>query len=93
MDKQYDDKGRLTRAAALQIIASGGSVAMGGNIYTRADTLPSEADFAKGDEKAEREAKARLEKTIADAQAQLTSLNAPATTSATETTTTARKTK
>lgn len=67
----YDEKGRITRAGAEQVIREGGSVAIGGKLYQSIDKLPNEAEFAKGDKDSGVGAKARLEKTIADAQAQL----------------------
>jgi hypothetical protein len=60
MPAQYDDKGRLTRAGAESVIREGGSVFLAGKHYTRVETLPGEAEFAKGDPKAEAAAKARL---------------------------------
>ena len=60
MPAQYDDKGRLTRAGAQSVIAEGGSVFLNGKQYGPGSELPSEADFAKGDPKAEAAARARL---------------------------------
>ena len=60
MPAQYDDKGRLTRAGAESVIREGGSVFLAGKHYLTIDALPGEAEFAKGDPKAEAAAKARL---------------------------------
>jgi hypothetical protein len=60
MPAQYDDKGRLTRAGAQQVIAEGGTVHLNGVFYGPGTELPSEADFAKGDPKAEAAARERL---------------------------------
>jgi len=60
MPAQYDDKGRLTRAGAESVIREGGSVFLAGKHYTTAASLPGEAEFARGDPKAEAAARARL---------------------------------
>lgn len=75
---QYDEHGRLKRTAAVEIIKNGGSVAVGGTVYATVESLPSEADFAKGNKAAEADARKRIEATIADGQAQLKSLDADA---------------
>src|SRR4051812_5199852 len=67
----YDEKGNITRAGAEQVIREGGSVAIKGKLYMKVEQLPNEAEFVKGDKEAGASAKARLEKVIADAQAQL----------------------
>jgi len=69
-----DNQGRLSRAEAETIIRGGGSVSIGGKLYTSVEKLPTEADFAKGDNKAEDAARARLQAQIADAQKQLADL-------------------
>jgi methylmalonyl-CoA mutase N-terminal domain/subunit len=56
----YDPKGRITRQGAEQAIREGGSVIIGGTIYTRVENLPSEADFAQGDQEAENRARENL---------------------------------
>lgn len=71
---QYDKNGKLTRAGATQVIQAGGSVIIGKQLYTKAENLPGEADFAKGDPDVEAAAAARLQQTIADAQKQLAQL-------------------
>ena len=69
-----DKQGRLSRAEAEAVIRGGGSVSIGGKLYNSVDRLPTEADFAKGDDKAEDAARAKLQATIADAQKQLADL-------------------
>lgn len=73
----YDEKGKLTRHGAITVIQSGGSVLVGGKIHTRIDTLPGEAEFAKGNEEAEKKARERLQQSIEDAKAELAKLAAP----------------
>jgi hypothetical protein len=67
----YDDKGNITRAGAEQVIRGGGSVSINGKLYQTVESLPDESVFAAGNPKAEADARAKLEKQIADAQAQL----------------------
>lgn len=74
----YDQNGKLSRAAAVRIIASGGTVLHKGRVYGSAESLPSEADFAKGDPSQEAAARERLQKQIADAQSQLAKLDTSA---------------
>jgi hypothetical protein len=74
----YDKNGKLTREGAIKVIQSGGSVLFNKNLYTKVESLPNEADFAKGDEQAEAAARASLQKTIDDAQKQLSQLGKPA---------------
>ena len=57
---EYDEKGRLTRKGAEQVIAAGGTVHHNNTFYGPGSQLPSEAEFAKGDPKAEAAARERL---------------------------------
>jgi hypothetical protein len=70
----YDKQGNITREGAEKVIREGGSVAIKGKLYSSIDKLPNEADFAAGDPASEANARVKLEKTIADAQAQLKKL-------------------
>ncbi len=80
----YDKTGKLTRAGAEQIIAEGGSVSINGNLYTSVENLPSEADFAKGDQDAENAARENLLRQQKAIEEQLAKLNAPAQQTATQ---------
>lgn len=57
---QYDAKGRITRAGAEQAIREGGSAIVGGRQYTTIESLPGEAEFARGDAAAEAQARENL---------------------------------
>jgi hypothetical protein len=57
----YDKNNMLTRAGMEQVIREGGTVQHKGKLYSRIESLPSEADLAAGDEDAERRALAGLE--------------------------------
>lgn len=56
----YDKNGKLTRAGAEQVIRDGGSAMIGGKLYSKAESLPDEAEFAKGDVAAENAARENL---------------------------------
>jgi predicted flap endonuclease-1-like 5' DNA nuclease len=68
----------LTRPEMEQVIANGGSVLHSGRLLTRVEHLPTAADLAKGDPAAETVAANALKPQIADLQAQLNKLAAPA---------------
>lgn len=68
--------GVLTRSQMEQAISSGGSVLLGGRLYTRAAELPSDAQLAQGDPDRELAAGAVLEQQISAMQAQLDQLQA-----------------
>lgn len=72
----------LTRAEMEQVILNGGSVLHGGVLISRVEKLPSAAELAKGDPEAESAASNALQQQIADLQAQVDRLNAPAKASA-----------
>lgn len=55
----------LTRAQMEQAIQDGGSVVVNGQILSRIDDLPSEADLAQGDAAKEQAARAALDQQIA----------------------------
>jgi hypothetical protein len=56
----YNQKGTILRSAAETAIREGGSVLIGGRLYNRVELLPSEADFARGDEAAENAARENI---------------------------------
>lgn len=64
----------LTRGQMEQAIREGGSVLYGGQVITRIDHLPSEAELAKGDADKEAAAASDLQALIDALQAQLASL-------------------
>lgn len=76
--EHYDEHGRLTRAGAVHVIQSGGSVLVHGKHYNTLDKLPGEAEFAKGSTAAQDAARARLKEQQAAAQRELDALDAPA---------------
>jgi hypothetical protein len=71
----YKD-GKLTRSGMEHVIRSGGSVLHDGTVYTKLDTLPSEADLAKGDADAENAARENLLRQREALDQQLASLGA-----------------
>lgn len=75
----YDKEGNITREGAEKVIREGGSVAIKGRLYSSIDKLPNEADFAGDNAESQANARAKLEKQVADAQAQLQKLGPAAT--------------
>jgi hypothetical protein len=80
-----DAAGKLTHAGMEWTIQHGGGVMIGGQVITRLDDLPSEAELARGNEAAEAALAASLDAQIAALSAQRASVGqgkaaAPATT-------------
>lgn len=68
--------GTLSRNEMEQVINSGGSVLLGGRLYTRVADLPNDAQLAAGDPEREAAAATTLQQQIAQMQAQLEQLQA-----------------
>ena len=68
----------LTRSEMEQVLLNGGSVLHGGVLISRVEQLPGAIDLAKGDPEAETAAANAIQQQIAELQAQVDRLTAPA---------------
>lgn len=72
-----DENGKLTRAGMEAVLKEGGSVQLSdGRTVTKTEELPTAAELAKGDPKAEREVEGELKAQMKALQAQLDELKA-----------------
>lgn len=69
-----DPNGRLTYAALVETLRRGSTVVLDGRHVTRAQDLPSEADYVRGDAEAEAATLARLEAAQKAVEAQIAAI-------------------